>query len=344
LLTSDFDFELPQDRIAQYPVEPRDASRLLVVDRDKAAWRHRHFRDLAELLRPGDVLVRNNSRVLPARLLGRRAKTRGAWEGLFLHENSDGNWEILASTRGRPQPGEWIEIDESLRIQLLARTESGGWIARPDSSENVHTLLERSGRIPLPPYIRKGVATSEDSQHYQTEYAQNPGSVAAPTAGLHFSRDLLEILSAKGIQIVDLTLHVGVGTFRPIEAPTIEGHTLHEEHAQLSEGAAATLNTARKRGQRIVAVGTTSARVLETAAKSSSGAFEPFEGGTSLYIKPGHTFRGLDALITNFHLPRSSLLVLVSAFAGTKLVRAAYDEALREGYRFYSYGDAMMLF
>jgi S-adenosylmethionine:tRNA ribosyltransferase-isomerase len=251
---------------------------------------------------------------------------------------------MLATTRGRPSIGERFVAGQGLVLTFEARDEAGRWIVRPENpaGESASTLLERHGETPIPPYIRKGREAPGDRLRYQTVYAQSPGSVAAPTAGLHFTESVLEGLETRGVACVDLTLHVGIGTFRPIEAERIEDHILHEEWAELSAKAAATLQERKARGGRIVAVGTTSARTLETAA-ATSGIIEPFSGPTSMYLKPGHIFRGIDALITNFHLPRSSLLVLVSALAGVEPIRAAYAEAIREGYRFYSYGDAMLI-
>jgi S-adenosylmethionine:tRNA ribosyltransferase-isomerase len=281
--------------------------------------------------------------VIPARLVGHREATGGKWEGLFLRSLPDGSWEILANTRGKPAVGERVIVGEGLRLALVARGEAGRWVVRPEGHEGVPAaaLLERHGQVPLPPYIRGGREGPGDRQRYQTLYARVPGAVAAPTAGLHFTDDVFRRLAARGIGSVDCTLHVGLGTFRPIEAERIEDHLLHAERAELSPEAAATLEGCRARGGRIVAVGTTSARVLETAARE--GTLRGFAGETALYLRPGHVFRGLDALVTNFHLPRSSLLVLVSALAGVDLIRAAYAEAVRERYRFYSYGDAMLI-
>lgn len=343
--TSAFDFDLPPDLIAQEAVEPRDASRLLVVRRDRGTWEHRTFVDLPDLLAPGDVLARNDSRVVPARVVGTRASTGGRWEGLYLRTRADGAWEILARTRGRPEVGERVVVGRGLALRLEARLDAGRWAARPEGGEaDAESLLQAHGSVPLPPYIRRGVESPGDRARYQTIYARNPGSVAAPTAGLHFTPEVFARLDARGVGRVDLTLHVGIGTFRPIEADRIEDHALHAEAAELTAGVAAALNAARARGGRVVAVGTTSARVLETAASAPGPeVFAAFAGETAMYLRPGHDFRGLDALLTNFHLPRSSLLVLVSALAGVDLVRAAYAEAVRERYRFYSYGDAMLV-
>lgn len=343
--TSAFDFDLPDDLIAQRPVEPRDRSRLMVVHRDSGRIEHRVFAELPRLLQAGDLIVRNNTKVVPARLVGRRAATSGRWEGLFLRVLPGGDWEVLATTRGKPAAGETVVVEGpvgELRLRLIARGEAGNWFVRPESPGEPTDLLERFGRVPLPPYIRKGREEPGDRPRYQTVYAKEPGAVAAPTAGLHFTDEVFQVLAARGIGRVDLTLHVGVGTFRPIEADRIEDHVLHAEHAELSEEAAGLLNACRARGGRIVAVGTTSARTLETAT-SDDGQSRPFRGETALYLQPGHEFRGLDALLTNFHLPRSSLIVLVSALAGIELIREAYAEAVRQRYRFYSYGDAMLV-
>ena len=341
LQTSAFDFALPDELIAQHPVEPRDRSRLMVVRRREGRWEHRTFAALPELLDAGDVLVRNNTRVVPARLVGHREATGGRWEGLFLRARPDGTWEVLATTRGRPSVGERVVVGRGLRLTLEGRGEAGRWVVRPGSEEAAASLLERHGQVPLPPYIRKGREEPRDRLRYQTVYADVPGAVAAPTAGLHFTDDVFDRLAARGVACVDVTLHVGLGTFRPIEADRIEDHVLHAEWAELPAQAAATVDERRRRGGRVVAVGTTSARILETAAAGDT--LRPFAGETALYIRPGHVFRGLDALITNFHLPRSSLLVLVAALTGVELIREAYAEAVRQRYRFYSYGDAMLI-
>ena len=341
MLTSDFDFDLPDDLIAQRPVEPRDQSRLMVVRRSDGSIEHRAFAEIADLLESGDVLVRNNTRVVPARLIGRREATGGAWEGLFLRELPEGRWEILAKTRGRPVAGERFALESGLSLILDERLDGGRWIVRPESGESASSLLERHGRMPLPPYIRKGRDDPDDRLRYQTVFARVPGAVAAPTAGLHFTDDVFRRLADRGNPVVDVTLHVGLGTFRPIEADRVEDHALHAEWAEITPETADFLNSARDRGARIVGVGTTSARSLETSARD--GRFRPFQGETAVYLRPGHRFQGVDALVTNFHLPRSSLLVLVAAIAGYELMRKAYEAAIRERYRFYSYGDAMFI-
>ncbi len=346
MLASEFDYNLPKELIAQYPIKPPDHVRLMVIDRRKGCWEHRIFTDLPDLLRPHDVLARNVTQVVPARLLGHRVATGGKWEGLFLRERPDKSWEVLAKTRGLPQIGEYIIVDKNFHLILEGRGGARSWIVRPvrNSTNDGSTLalLERHGETPLPPYIRQGRSIANDRLTYQTIYAQRPGSAAAPTAGLHFTKRVFASLAHKGITWVDLTLHIGVGTFRPIEVDDLADHVMHTEWAELSAVAAATLKTRRTEGGRIVAVGTTAARTLETASAISKDP-SPFSGDTGLFIQPGHVFHGLDALITNFHLPRSSLLVLVSAFAGLELTRAAYAEAIQRQYRFYSYGDAMLI-
>ena len=345
LLASEFDFDLPNELIAQYPIEPRDSARLMVIDRRQCCWEHRMFAELPKLLDSRDVLVRNNSRVIPARLIGHRVATGGKWEGLFLREQAGGSWEILATTRGRPAPGEYVIVGHGLHLVLEAQRNDGSWIVRPclgDGDDDATlALLERHGQLPLPPYIRHGHEVLRDRSDYQTVYAQCAGSVAAPTAGLHFTDQVFDQLATRGITWVDLTLHIGLGTFRPIVTERLDDHVMHAEWAELSPKAVAVLESQRQQGGRIVAIGTTSARTLEAAAVGN--ALKPFSGEIKLFIQPGHVFHGLDALITNLHLPRSSLLVLVSAFAGLELTRAAYKEAIRCDYRFFSYGDAMLI-
>jgi S-adenosylmethionine:tRNA ribosyltransferase-isomerase len=346
VLTAEFEFDLPKELIAQYPVEPREDARLMVVWRSGRIEHHR-FGELPSILDGKDVLARNNTRVIPARLTGHRELTGGRWEGLFLEESGDGSWEILAQTRGRPASGELVTVGKGLRLVLETSLGGGRWIMRPlpesgtDGTAGALAHLERHGQTPLPLYIRKGRESAGDRNRYQTIFALRPGSIAAPTAGLHFSDDVFRDLEARGIKWVDLTLHIGIGTFCPIEVATIADHVMHCEWAELSAQAVTELNARRAEGGRIVAVGTSSARTLETAA--ASGALAPFSGQTSLFIRPGHIFRGFDALVTNFHLPRSSLLVLVSAYAGTELIQQAYQEAIRHRYRFFSYGDAMLI-
>lgn len=335
------DYDLPPQLIAQQPVEPRDRSRLMVGERSSGAIAHRCFADLPELLRRGDCLVLNDTRVLPARLVGDRVATGGRWEGLFLRECPSGLWEMLCQTRGNPQPGESFAVNGgSARLILRERVADGRWRVQPHPLQPAAEFLERHGHVPLPPYIRSGTDEPADREHYQTVFATRPGAVAAPTAGLHFTHDLLTRLEAAGIAIVRLTLHVGLGTFQPIRG-SLDSHRLQAESGELSDAAVERIRRCRETGGRVLAVGTTCVRVLETAA--TSGELGAWCGETSLFIRPPYRFRAVDAIITNFHLPRTTLLALVFAFAGEPLVRTAYDEAIRQQYRFYSYGDAMLI-
>ena len=341
-----FDYTLPPHLIAQQPVAKRSDARLMVLRRRGGEIVHRHVRDLPELLRAGDALVTNNTRVVPARVLGYRIATGGRWEGLFLSLTSGGEWRMLCKTRGKLNPPEAVRLvnhqaADDIKLWLMEQTGDGEWLGRPETDESPFRLLERIGRVPLPPYIRKGQMMESDRANYQTVFATVPGAAAAPTAGLHFTADLLSQLAAAGIQRHEVTLHVGLDTFRPITAETPDQHKMHSEWGEIREETAAALRACHTAGDRIVAVGTTSVRVLETAA--SSGELRGWSGETNLFIRPPYTFRAVDALMTNFHLPRTTLLLLVSAFAGPELVRRAYEEAIREQYRFYSYGDAMLI-
>jgi S-adenosylmethionine:tRNA ribosyltransferase-isomerase len=292
------------------------------------------------------LLILNDTRVIPARLLGRRTRTGGKWEGLFLRETTPGCWELLSQTGGRLLPGETVVVEPgSLHLTLLRKTDEGHWLVSPEppvaGTGDTLRLLERHGRVPLPPYIRKGRAAESDSARYQTEYARAPGAVAAPTAGLHFSADLLRRLEQESIDRAFVTLHVGIGTFQPIQVEDVTRHRMHAEWGELPAATAAAFAACRARRGRIVAVGTTSVRVLETAAGPEPMA--SWRGETDLYIHPPYQFRAVDVLITNFHLPRSTLLLLVSAFTGVDLLRQAYMTAVEQRYRFYSYGDAMLI-
>ncbi|MCI0684595.1 MAG: tRNA preQ1(34) S-adenosylmethionine ribosyltransferase-isomerase QueA [Gemmataceae bacterium] len=347
------DYHLPPELIAQDPVEPRDAARLLVVDRARQALGHFRFRDLPQLLSPGDLLILNDTRVLPARLLGRRQATGGKWEGLFLKPLDDGAWEMLCQTRGRLTEGEIIEVSPSaaddkhgyLFLTLEQRLPEGRWRVRPSQHESPGSLMDRFGHVPLPPYIRKGHDRPEDRHRYQTIFAEHPGAVAAPTAGLHFTPGLFEALSERGIERAFVTLHVGLGTFRPIDADDYRRHAMHAEWGELPEATVHALHQCKGRGGRVIAVGTTAVRVLETAAQTATqdGALHPWRGDTSLFIYAPYAFRVVDGLITNFHLPRTTLLLLVAAFAGVELLERAYAAAIAERYRFFSYGDAMLI-
>lgn len=340
--TSDFDYDLPPHLIAQTPIEPRDASRLMVLSRARGTIEHRLFRDIAEYLRPGDVLVCNDSRVIPARLYGRKEPTGGKVELLLVAKRDEDTWEALV--RGRR-----VRVGTRIRLQaaeqppvygeVRAETESGGRLVA--FSTPLEPLLDDLGVVPLPPYIHESLAEPE---RYQTIYARSNGSVAAPTAGLHFTPQLMEGIEAKGMEFAFVTLNIGLDTFRPVRTEELEEHRLHSEYCCLSPMVADRLNRAKREGRRIVAVGTTSVRVLETAARVGKGEpLSSFAGWTKLFIYPGFRFRVVDALITNFHLPRSTLLMLVAAFAGKERIDRAYREAIKQGYRFYSFGDCMLL-
>jgi S-adenosylmethionine:tRNA ribosyltransferase-isomerase len=291
-------------------------------------------------------LVLNDTRVIPAKLLGFRTATGGRWEGLFLESDQNGLWRVLGKTRGRPLPNETITLvnaagQSDIRLRLGAKEPGGVWVVRPETQEDPYAVLARVGRVPLPPYIRGGQMIEADRKTYQTVFARHPGAVAAPTAGLHFTEGLLELLKGRGMGVAMLTLHVGLGTFRPIETESLDDHRMHAERASLEMSTVETLLERRQRGGRIVAVGTTTVRVLETAARD--GKLKPFTGSTDLFIRPPFEFHAVDALLTNFHFPRTTLLVLVQTFGTDKLIRRAYQEAIREEYRFYSYGDAMLI-
>jgi S-adenosylmethionine:tRNA ribosyltransferase-isomerase len=328
VLTRDFDYELPEERIAQEPA-PRGESRLLVLDAE-GPERHRRVRDLPGLLRPGDLLVLNDTRVIPARLYGRRGE--GRMEVLLVEKLGEQDWEALVRPGRRARPGTEI-VFEGLSCEVVDKRDDR---YRLRFSEPVEPHLDRLGHIPLPPYIHRP-DESADRDRYQTVFARTPGAIAAPTAGLHFSEKLLEEIAAAGIGIARVTLHVGIGTFKPVSAERVEDHRMDRERYQVGEETAEAIRRTRESGGRIVAVGTTVVRTLE----SSGGAAG--SGSTELFITPGFRFRVVDVLLTNFHLPRSTLLMLVSAFAGRERVLAAYEEAIREGYRFYSYGDAMLV-
>ncbi|MCX5653592.1 MAG: tRNA preQ1(34) S-adenosylmethionine ribosyltransferase-isomerase QueA [Planctomycetota bacterium] len=346
---SDFDYVLPPERIAQSPARPRDASRLMLLDRRTGAVAHHRFHELPDLLLPTDLLVVNDTRVIPAAFTARRS-SGARIEGLFLRTVADGLWEVLLQGRGRLREGQAVALvaaagEERATLELVGRGEGGSWRVRPPAATDALRLLDAVGRPPLPPYIRrKGRAAAlgaGDREDYQTVYARRDGAVAAPTAGLHFTPRVLERLAARGIGRVAVTLHVGVGTFQPVRVERLADHLMHEEFAEISAEAAAEINRARSEGRRIVAVGTTTVRALESAA--GDGGVQAGGRWTDIFIRPPHRFRAVDALVTNFHLPRSTLLVLVSAFAGRERILAAYAEAIQAGYRFYSYGDAMLI-
>lgn len=337
MLTTDFDFDLPPERIAQRPA-PRGESRLLVLDRE-GAERHRRVRDLPELLRAGDLVVLNDTRVIPARLFGRRPGG-GQVEILLTGRVNDREWDALVKPGRRARPGTVLTLDEGLTAEVTEKEESGRHRLR--FSEPIEPHLDRLGHMPLPPYIQRA-DEAEDRERYQTVWARRPGAVAAPTAGLHFTREILDALTAAGIETAHVTLHVGLGTFKPVTAERIADHQMESERWELGEETAEAIRQTRTRGGRVVAVGTTVVRTLESAALAGNGEIRAGSGDTRLFITPGFHFQAVDVLLTNFHLPKSTLLMLVSAFAGRERVLTAYEEAIREEYRFYSYGDAMLV-
>ena len=342
-----YDYQLPPELIAQEPLVDRAAARLLVVDRRTGGMSQRRVRDLPEILRPGDLVVVNDTRVVPARLIGRRVKTGGRWEGLFLRVDEDsGAWQLLATTRGRPDIGEQVMLTgrdggDALSLTLVGRAGGGAWLAIPDAAGPFEAILERVGRVPLPGYIRGGEEEKGDRERYQTVFARSGGAAAAPTAGLHFTTQLLDDLAARGIGHASVTLHVGLDTFRPIASPTLDEHPMHTEWCACPPETVAAVAATRARGGRVVAIGTTAVRTLETAARS--GTLAAWSGPTELFIRPGFEFRVVDCLLTNFHMPRTTLLVLVSVFASRGLIARAYEQAIRDQYRFLSYGDAMLI-
>ena len=337
--TSDFYYELPQELIAQTPLNTRDASRLLCLGRAAGEITHRHFHELPSLLRDGDCLVLNDSRVLPARLFGNR-ETGGAVEVVLLRDKGDGVWECLTRPGRKTRTGTHLTFGGgTLTAVVVGEIEGGNRLIKFDYDGIFLETLERLGKMPLPPYIHEELS---DSERYQTVYSRQSGSAAAPTAGLHFTKPLLDELQKRGVGIQYLTLHVGLGTFRPVKTNEIEEHQMHSEYFEISEKTANAVNEARREGRRIIAVGTTSCRSLESAA-SHDGIITPYSGFTDAFFYPGYTFKCVDGLITNFHLPESTLIMLVSAFAGRENVLRAYELAIRERYRFFSFGDAMII-
>ena len=337
--THDFYYDLPEELIAQTPLQQRDGSRLLVLHREDGSVEHRHFYDIIDYLHPGDCLVLNNSRVLPARLLGRR-ETGGAVEVLLLRDLGDGVWECLTRPGRKTPVGTQLSFGEGvLTATVVGARDDGNKLVQFHYSGIFLEILERLGKMPLPPYIKEEL---QDQERYQTVYSKINGSAAAPTAGLHFTEALLQKIADKGVSIAYVTLHVGLGTFRPVKAEEITEHKMHAEFCMLDEETAALLNRTRERGGRIVCVGTTSCRTLESLA-DEAGSFTAKSAWTDIFIYPGYRFRAMDALITNFHLPESTLIMLVSAFAGYENTMNAYRIAVEERYRFFSFGDAMII-
>ena len=339
--TSDFYYDLPQELIAQTPIQQRDASRLMTLNRSTGETGHHRFYELPDFLRPGDCLILNDSRVLPARLLGQRLPGGGACEVLLLTDRGEGTWECLVRPGRKMRPGTRLSFGNGeLAAEVTGETEGGNRLVRFTYQGIFLEVLERLGKMPLPPYIK---AELQDRERYQTVYSRHNGSAAAPTAGLHFTPELLETIAAKGVGIGYVTLHVGLGTFRPVKEESIIDHAMHSEYCILSQETAELINRTRAAGGRCVCVGTTSCRTLESWA-GEDGHMEAKSGWTDIYIYPGYRFKVTDALVTNFHLPESTLIMLVSAFAGREHVLAAYQEAVRERYRFFSFGDAMFLY
>ncbi len=338
--TSDFYYALPPELIAQTPLERRDASRLLCLNRKTGTWEHRIFTDVTEYLHPGDTLVVNNSRVLPARLLGERP-TGGAVEVLLLRDRGEGVWECLTRPGRKTRPGQQLLFGGgALTATVTDALDDGNKLVQFHYDGIFLEILERLGKMPLPPYIREELG---DRERYQTVYSKITGSAAAPTAGLHFTNELLDSIRAMGVDIAEITLHVGLGTFRPVKAEEITDHQMHAELCMIDAPTAKLLNNTRARGGRIVCVGTTSCRTLESLVLPD-GSFQAATAWTDIFIYPGYSFRAMDALITNFHLPESTLVMLVSAFAGRETVLAAYRDAIEKRYRFFSFGDAMLIY
>ncbi len=336
--TSDFDYELPEELIAQTPAEPRDSSRMLCYRRDTDEVSHRIFRDLPEILRPGDLLVRNNTRVLPARLYG-FTPHGGKVEVLLLKRRSLAEWEVLVKPGKKAREGAELFFSEELSLVVKGRTGEGERIVEFRYDGVFEDIISRLGEMPLPPYIHEKLA---DGERYQTVYSKVNGSAAAPTAGLHFSPALFDRLREKGVETADILLHVGLGTFRPVKAEEITGHHMHSEYYEIDEVNADKINRAKREGRRVIAVGTTSVRTLESVA-DENGFVRPCRGNTEIFIFPGYRFRCVDGLITNFHLPKSTLIMLISAFLGREKTLELYNLAVKNRYRFFSFGDAMLL-
>ena len=342
---SAYDYTLPEHLIAKQPLPERDASRLLVLYRQTGEIAHHSIRDLPELLAVGDCLVFNNTRVLPARLFGTRAATGGKWEGLYLSSDPQGHWKLIGQTRGYLKTDETVlvrsDTGEELCLKLIGRESDGVFVFEPSLAGTAVDLLGRFGTLPLPPYFDRQTPEANDWERYQTVFASQPGSVAAPTAGLHFTPELLDVCQSKGIARTEVTLHVGLGTFRPVAVDNLADHQMHSEWCELPVAAVREIAATQARNGRIVAVGTTSLRTLESAMLH--GGMQAWSGETRLFVRPPHSFLIVNALLTNFHLPKSTLLMLVSAFAGADFIREAYQAAIAEQYRFFSYGDAMLI-
>lgn len=338
MLLSDYYYDLPAELIAQFPLEPRDHSRLMVLDRKTGVVSHQHFYNLPDYLEPGDTLVFNNTRVIPARLIGARADTGGKVEVFLLNRLNHNEWETLVKPGKRARPGMTIKFGDELSCEILDSTDFGGRIVRFTFQGAFEAILDRLGETPLPPYIRERL---EDSERYQTVYSRENGSAAAPTAGLHFTEELLQKIQQMGINLAFVTLHIGLGTFRPVSVADITQHVMHREYYSISPEAAQIINRTKEQGKRVIAVGTTSVRTLETVG--ASGRIEAGSGWTDIFMYPGFQFHMIDAMVTNFHLPESTLLMLISAFADRESILSAYQEAVDKSYRFFSFGDAMLI-
>ena len=338
MLLSDFDYFLPEELIAQHPCEPRDHSRLLVLDKNTGDMVHQHFYDLLNYLKAGDTLVFNDTKVIPARLIGAKADTGGKVEVFLLSRKTGDEWEVLVKPGKKARPGVLITFGDELCCEILNTTDFGGRIVRFKFDGVFEEILDRLGQTPLPPYITEELA---DKERYQTVYARERGSAAAPTAGLHFTKELMQQISEKGVNLAFVTLHVGLGTFRPVNTDDITDHVMHREYYSISPEAANLINHTKEQGGRVIAIGTTAIRTLETA--TVDGVLLPRSGWTEIFIYPGYCFKMIDGAVTNFHLPKSTLLMLISALAGQEKVLAAYEEAVANRYRFFSFGDAMLI-
>ncbi|HOQ38579.1 MAG TPA: tRNA preQ1(34) S-adenosylmethionine ribosyltransferase-isomerase QueA [Acetivibrio sp.] len=337
---SDFYYDLPEELIAQEPIPDRQMSRLLVLDKNTGSMEHRIFKDILEYINEGDCLVLNDTRVIPARLLGEKEGTGGKIEFVLLKKMENDVWEVILKPGKRAKPGSRFAFgDGALKAEVLQIVEEGNRLVRFEYDGVFEEVLDRVGIVPLPPYITKRL---EDSERYQTVYSKHKGSAAAPTAGLHFTKELLKEIENKGVDIAYVTLHVGLGTFRPVKVEVIEEHKMHSEYYSINEEDCRKINTAKEKGKRVIAVGTTSCRVLETVG-DENGRVNPKSGWTDIFIYPGYKFKVVDALITNFHLPESTLIMLVSALAGREKIMEAYKTAVKERYRFFSFGDAMFI-
>lgn len=337
---TDFNYNLPEELIAQVPIEKRDESRLMVLDREKKTIEHKVFKDILDYLKPGDCLVRNNTKVIPARLYGVKEETGANVEFLLLHRVEGDIWEVMVRPGKKLMPGAKVSFgDGILKAEILEKMDDGNRKVKFEYNGIFNEILDKIGLMPLPPYIKERL---KEKDRYQTVYAKYEGSAAAPTAGLHFTDELLEKIKEKGVEIANVTLHVGIGTFRPVKVENIEEHDMNSEHYYIKKEDADKINNARKNGGRIIAVGTTSCRVLESIS-DENGIVHETEGDTSIFIYPGYKFKCIDCLITNFHLPESTLIMLVSALAGKDYIMKAYEEAVKEKYKFFSFGDAMFI-